>query len=121
MLVRRIRKWYEATQFLREHTWLGYAFALLTSVGAMYVRILLSGILEGFPFITFFAALVLTAFIFGWRAGVLAAALGAIISGYFLLPPDWSLSGSGISNWIGMGFYVTLVSVILALTAAMHR
>jgi signal transduction histidine kinase len=121
MLVRRIRKWYEATQFLREHTWLGYAFALLSSVGAMYVRILLSGILEGFPFITFFVAIVLTAFIFGWRAGVLAAALGAIISGYFLLPPDWGLAGHGLSNWIGMGFYVVLVSVILVLTAAMHR
>jgi signal transduction histidine kinase len=119
MLVRRIRKWYEATQFLREHTWLGYAFALLTSIGAMYVRILLSGILEGFPFITFFVAIVLTAFIFGWRAGVLAAVLGAVISGYFLLPPDWTLNG--LSNWIGMGFYVALVSVILALTAAMHR
>ncbi|HEY5759132.1 MAG TPA: ATP-binding protein [Steroidobacter sp.] len=121
MLVRRIRKWYEATQFLREHTWLGYAFALLTSVGAMYVRILLSGILEGFPFITFFVAIVLTAFVFGWRAGVLAAVLGAVISGYFLLPPNWTLNGSGLSNWIGMGFYVALVSVILVLTAAMHR
>ena len=121
MLVRRIRKWYEATQFLRAHAWLGYAFALLTSVGAMYVRVLLSGVLEGFPFITFFVALVLTAFIFGWRAGTLAAALGAVIAAYFLLPPDWSLSHHGLSNWIGMGLYVLLVSVILVLTAAMHR
>jgi signal transduction histidine kinase len=121
MLVKRIRKWYEATQFLREHSWLGYAFALLASIGAMYVRVLLSGELEGFPFITFFVAIVLTAFIFGWRAGALAGVLGAIISGHFLLPPDWSLSGSGISNWIGMGFYFALVGVILVLTAAMHR
>jgi signal transduction histidine kinase len=121
MLVRRIRKWYEATQFLREHAWLGYAFAVLTSIGAMYVRVLLSGVLEGFPFITFFVAIVLTAFIFGWRAGALAGVLGAIISGHFLLPPGWSLAGEGISNWIGMGFYAGLVSVILVLTAAMHR
>ncbi|MBL8271408.1 response regulator [Steroidobacter sp.] len=121
MLVKRIRKWYETTQFLREHSWLGYAFALLTSVAAMYVRVLLSGVLEGFPFITFFVAIVLTAFIFGWRAGALAAVLGAIISSYFLLPADWSLAASGLSNWIGLGFYVTLVSVILVLTAAMHR
>ena len=121
MLVRRIRKWYESTQFLREHTWLGYAFALLTSIGAMYVRVLLSGVLEGFPFITFFVAIVLTAFIFGWRAGALAGVLGGVISGYFLLPADWSLFGPGLSNWIGMAFYVTLVSVILLLTAAMHR
>ncbi|GFE84225.1 hypothetical protein GCM10011487_62250 [Steroidobacter agaridevorans] len=121
MLVRRIRKWYEATQFLREHIWLGYAFALLTSIGAMYVRVLLSGVLEGFPFITFFVAIVLTAFIFGWRAGALAGALGGVISGYFLLPSDWSLFGSGMSNWIGMGFYIVLVGVILLLTAAMHR
>jgi signal transduction histidine kinase len=121
MLVRRIRKWYESTQFLREHTWLGYAFGVLTSVAAMYVRVLLSDVLQGFPFITFFFAIVLTAFIFGWRAGALAAALGGAISGYFLLPPDWSLAGHGLSNWIGMGFYVVLVSVILLLTAAMHR
>ncbi|WP_129649358.1 response regulator [Peristeroidobacter agariperforans] len=121
MLVRRIRKWYEATQFLREHSWLGYAFALLTSIGAMYVRVLLSGVLQGFPFITFFVAIVLTAFIFGWRAGALAGVIGAVISGYFLLPPGWALTGNGLSNWIGMGFYVALVSVILLLTAAMHR
>ena len=121
MLVRRIRKWYESTQFLREHRWLGYAFALLTTVGAMYVRVLLSDLLEGFPFITFFVAIVLTAFIFGWRAGALAGVLGAIVSAYFLLPPDWSLAGNGVSNWIGMGFYVVLVSVILILTAGMHR
>src|SRR5688500_10447351 len=121
MLVRGIRKVYEAAHVLREHAWLGYAFAVLTSVGAMYVRVLLSGVLEGFPFITFFVAIVLTAFLFGWRAGTVAAALGAIISGYFLLPPDWSVPGHGISNWIGMGFYVVLVSVILLLTAAMHR
>jgi len=121
MLVRRIRKWYEATQSLREHAWLGYAFALLTSIGAMYVRVLLSGVLEGFPFITFFAAIVLTAFVFGWRAGALAGMLGAFLSGYFLLPPDWSLANHGVSNWIGMSFYVVLVAVILLLTAAMHR
>ncbi|HEY0685116.1 MAG TPA: response regulator [Steroidobacter sp.] len=121
MLVRRIRKWYEATQFLREHGWLGYAFAVLSSTGAMYVRVLLSGVLEGFPFITFFAAIVITAFIFGWRAGALAGVLGGMISAYFLLPPDWSLDGHGVSNTIGMAFYVVLVSVILLLTAAMHR
>ncbi|MDY6948392.1 MAG: DUF4118 domain-containing protein, partial [Pseudomonadota bacterium] len=121
MLVRRIRKWYEVTQFLREHSWLGYAFAVLSSIGAMYVRVLLSGVLEGFPFITFVVALVLTAFVFGWRAGAVSAALSALITGYFLLPPDWSLSHTGLSNWIGMGFYVVLVSVILVQTATMHR
>ena len=113
---------YEAAHVLREHAWLGYAFAVLTSVGAMYVRVLLSGVLEGFPFITFFVALVLTAFIFGWRAGALCSVIGGVISAYFLLPPNWSLATTtGTSNWIGMAFYVVLTSVILLLTAAMHR
>lgn len=121
MLVKRIRKLYESAQFLREHTWLGYAFAVLTSTAAMYARVLLSGELDGFPFITFFFANVLTAFVFGWRAGTLCAAIGAVVSGYFLLPSDWSLEHAGLSNWIGMSFYVVLSSVILLLTAAMHR
>src|SRR5690606_7202314 len=89
--------------------------------GAIYVRVMLSEQLHGFPFITFFVAIVLTAFIFGWRAGTVAAVLGAILAGYFLLSPNWSLSGEGLSNWIGMGFYVVLVTVILVMTAAMHR
>src|ERR1044072_2681218 len=89
MLVRGIRKVYEAAQTLREHAWLGYAFAVLTCAGAMYVRVLLSGVLEGFPFITFFVALVLTAFTFGWRAGALCAVFVAIVSPHFLLPADW--------------------------------
>jgi signal transduction histidine kinase len=122
MLVRGIRKVYEAAHDLREHAWLGYAFAVLTSVAAMYVRVLLSGVLDGFPFITFFVAIVLTAFIFGWRAGTLCAVLSGAIAGYFLLPPDWAItSHRGISNWIGIGFYVVLSGVILLLTAAMHR
>jgi signal transduction histidine kinase len=122
MLVRGIRKVYEAAHVLREHAWLGYAFAILTSIAAMYIRVLLSGVLEGFPFITFFVALVLTAFIFGWRAGTLCAVLGGFVSGYLLLPPDWSLTTThGLSNWVGMGFYIVLTSVILLLTAAMHR
>src|SRR5688572_32762513 len=109
MLVRGIRKVYEAAHVLREHAWLGYAFAVLTSVAAMYVRVLLSGVLDGFPFITFFVAIVLTAFIFGWRAGTLCAVLSGLIAGYFLLPPDWALTTHrGISNWIGLGFYVVL-------------
>src|SRR5687768_6853802 len=118
MLVRGIRKVYEAAHVLREHAWLGYAFAVLTSAAALYVRVLLSGVLEGFPFITFFVAIVLTAFIFGWRAGTVCALLGGILSGYFLLAPDWSPTmPHGFSNWIGMGFYVVLTSVILLLTA----
>ncbi|HEY0942872.1 MAG TPA: response regulator [Steroidobacter sp.] len=121
MLVKRIRKWYETTQFLRESRWLGHAFAVAASIAAMYVRVLLSAQLHGFPFITFFVAIVLTAFIFGWRAGAVAGVLGAVLSGYFLLSPTWSLSAEGLSNWIGMGFYVVLVSVILLMTAAMHR
>jgi signal transduction histidine kinase/CheY-like chemotaxis protein len=122
MLVRGIRKVYEAAHVLREHAWLGYAFAVVTSAAAMYVRVLLSGVLEGFPFITFFAAIVVTAFVFGWRAGALCGVLGGIIAGYFLLPPNWTLTTHyGMSNWIGMTFYVVLTSVILLLTAAMHR
>ncbi len=121
MLVNRIRKVYEASQSLREHAWLGYAFAFLACAIAMYVRVLLSGVLQGFPFITFFAALIFTAFIFGWRAGAVAALGGGVISSYFLLTPAWSLTGQGLSNWIGLGLYVFLSTVILLLTAAMHR
>src|SRR5687767_4142608 len=109
MLVKRTRKLYEAAHVLREHAWLGYAFAVLSSTAAMYVRVLLSGVLEGFPFITFFVAIVVTAFVFGWRAGSFCAVLGGAIAGYFLLPPDWApTTHQGLSNWIGMGFYVVL-------------
>ena len=121
MLVKRIRNWYEASQFLRDHAWLGYAFAVLTSSLAAYARVLLSGVLEGFPFITFFFAIVVTAFIFGWRAGALATVIGAAVAGYFLLPPQWTFSGAGMSNWIGLGFYALVSAVVLTLTAAMHR
>lgn len=121
MLVKRTRKLYESAQFLREHAWLGYAFAVVSSAVAMYVRVLLGGVLEGFPFVTFFFANVLTVFIFGWRAGALCAAIGAVVSGYFLLPSDWAFADAGLSNWIGIGFYVVLSSVILLFTAAMHR
>jgi K+-sensing histidine kinase KdpD len=74
--------------------YLAYGIAIIAVAIATLVRVGLKGhILSGTPFITFFPAVVLTTFFCGWRPGVFAVLLSAIVSWYLFLPPlySWSL------------------------------
>src|SRR5580704_440427 len=86
MLISRAREFYERTAMLRDNRAAGYAFALATTALALLARFMLAGQIGGFPFLTFIPAILLTSFICGWRAGALAAVLGAIARWYFFVP-----------------------------------
>ncbi len=125
MLISRAREFYELTGTLRENRFAGYAFALSTIALALLARFLIAGQIGGFPFLTFIPAILLTSFICGWRAGALAAVLGAIARWYFFLPlpaqPATTLeSAAGTPSLIGFSMYAFAVVVILALVGAMH-
>jgi signal transduction histidine kinase/ActR/RegA family two-component response regulator len=120
MLISRARHFYERTAALRDNLAAGYAFALATVALALLARFLLAGELGGFPFITFIPAILLTSFICGWRAGALAALLGAAARWYFLIPVPASTIASGIPVGLGFWMYAIAVIIILTLVGAMH-
>jgi signal transduction histidine kinase/CheY-like chemotaxis protein len=90
------------------------------TVGAL-LRILLGSVLQGFPFSTMFPAMLVTAFLCGWRAGLFAGVLGAALAWIYWILPEPQLMRTDSSAWMGLGIYIMTCGVILLLTAGTHR
>lgn len=104
----------------RERRWPAYGFALLSSLIAVVVRWEIDSVLPpGFPFLTFFPAVILTAFLFGLGPGIVAAVLSGLAAWYWFVPPV----GFGIAydSAIALGFYCLIVGVDIALVHWMQR
>jgi len=104
---------------------LGLLADLLIAVGgsllAAYVRFVIGDVLPpGFPFLTFFPVVIITAFIFGIRAGVLTALLSGAMARYWFVPPfgAWSVDHN---NAVAMGFYAFITTTEIALVHWMQR
>jgi signal transduction histidine kinase/CheY-like chemotaxis protein len=121
MLISRAREFYERAGRLRRSRTAGYAVALATVALALLARFLLAGELAGFPFLTFIPAILLTSFFCGWRAGALAAVLGALARLYFFAPvPAAGPSSGEVSLWLGYSMYGFAVTIILMAVGSMH-
>lgn len=105
---------------LRKLGWRGDAIAALMAGAALLLRFLVDHMLPpGFPYLTFFPAVVLAAFLFGLRAGVVCAILSGLASWYFFMPPEYSFVLTG-QTAIALAFYVFIVSIDIALIHIMH-
>jgi K+-sensing histidine kinase KdpD len=111
----------ERLPLARAHRWQGYAAALALSLVALTARWGLGDAFPpGFPFLTFFPAVVLSGFLFGRGPGILSAVLCGLLAWYFFIPPAMSFAlvpGAGLA----LGFYVGVVSVDLLLIDWMQR
>lgn len=74
----------------------------------------------GFPYLTFFPAVILTGFFLGNRAGIASALLCGLCAWYFFIAPanSFALSGGAV---VALGFYVLVVGTDLALIELMRR
>lgn len=99
---------------------LRYTIALILSLLAVAIRWQLSGSLPpGYPFVTFFPPVILTAFLLGRGAGVLTAALCGLSARFFFITPVGSFALDRASM-IAMAFYCAVVTVDIALIHAMQ-
>lgn len=96
-----------------------YGVAVLAFLAALAARLWLEGSLPpGFPFLTFFPAVILTAFVAGLGPGILAAVLSGMASWYLFIPPFQSFELTG-GKALALAFYVFIVAVDIALIHAM--
>ncbi|NJC08490.1 sensor histidine kinase [Polymorphobacter fuscus] len=68
----------------------------------------------GFPFLTFFPAVIVTAFLAGTRPAIVCAVLSGLAAWYFFIPPIASVALDR-STAFALGFYIFIVSVDIAL------
>lgn len=115
----RLTRWIEELPGKRTGSAVGMAVTLAI-VGIAWVgRILIDDWLPpGFPYVTFFPAVVLTAFLYGVRLGSLSALLCGLIAWYYFVPPVHSFRIAGAE--VALGLYVFVVGTDLALVYAMQ-
>jgi signal transduction histidine kinase/ActR/RegA family two-component response regulator len=109
----------EATDTIRSRPWLAHLAAILLSLGAIAMRLLIGDVLTGFPFLTLFPAVMLATFLGGLWPGVTASVLCGLWSDYYLIPPYHSIVPVWPAGWIALFFYAATVATIVALTNGM--
>lgn len=74
----------------------------------------------GYPFVSFFPAVILSSFLFGVRPGIYAGLLCGLLSWYFFIPPRMGLAvNPGVI--MALGFYGIVVAVDIALIHFMQK
>lgn len=98
-----------------------WGFAMLAFSIAVSLRWVLEPALPpGFPFLTFFPAVMLTTFFCGVRPGIAVATASFFASWAIFIPPRWSFSFS-TEAMIAMGFYSFIVITEILLMHMMSR
>lgn len=105
---------------LRDHPGLGAPFAVVMFLVAWALRAALDDVLPpGFPYLTFFPAVIVTTFLCGLRPGIACAVLSGLAAWYQFLPPYGSFVLNGPTA-VALVFYAFIVAVDIALIHHMH-
>jgi len=108
-------KMVNAARPLRDHPWLGDAFGIGMFAVALALRFALDPVWPvGFPFLTFFPAVILTTFLCGLRPGIACAVLSTLAAWYFFIGPasDMVLNGQ---NALALGFFISISAIDIVL------
>jgi len=97
--------------------WPRYLVAVMAVVGALLITLALMPFSQRIPFAFFFIAVVVGTLSGGLRAGLLAIALSALASGFFILAPAYSFP-TELAGFLQLGVFV---GVALLITILMER
>lgn len=115
------RRPFRIAGWLRGRPAWGYALALALTLWALILRMAVDAQLPpGFPFLTFFPAIVISAYVAGRGPGVVALLLSLAGVWYFLLEPRHTLA-LGPGQAMALGFFLIVGGVDIAIIEAMHR
>jgi PAS domain S-box-containing protein len=89
-----------------------YLIATGLVVTAALPRLVLEEYLVGAPFLTFFPAIILAAYIGGLGPGLLAVALSAIAAWIVLIPPYWTVVPPSPSDALAIGLFLIVSTAI---------
>lgn len=108
-------RWIEQLPVARDRPVLGVAATIAIIAAALLLRFVADPLLpSGFPYVTFFPAVIVTSFLFGVTLGSVTAVVCGLLAWFFFIPPAGSFAlthGAGFA----LGFYVFVVATDLAL------
>jgi len=97
----------------------GYAIGSALALVAAAIRWALAAVFPpGFPFVTFFPAVIVTAFVFGRGPGIAAATISGLLAWYLFIPPAGF--GADTAVTVALSFYVLTVAVPIVIIDAMQ-
>ncbi|MCJ8506358.1 DUF4118 domain-containing protein [Rhizobium lemnae] len=100
-----------------EPTEVGVAFlaSLTIEALAIWARFAVDPYLPaGFPYLTFFPAVILTGFVFGMRPAILNACISAIVAWYWFIPPAQSFDLNA-QSFTALAFFFFVIAIDLGL------
>ena len=99
----------------------GYAFAVIAVGLACLSRFGLRDIFgSGVPYLTFYPAVMLTAFLCGFGPGLLATALSALYVAIWILPPIGQLAISATADSIGLAVFGSM-GIFMSMVAGLYH
>jgi len=104
-----------------DRTWIRYGITIGVVAVAFLLRLVLTKwVGPGLPtYVTFFPAVMLVAIVFGFWAGLLATAMVAMISAYWILPPE-GFAIELLSDFVGLCFFSGM-GVLISVVAEFYR
>ncbi len=106
---------------VRRDKLVGYLLAVALFAAALGLRIVVGdGLPDGFPFLTFFPAVLVTAFLGGLGPGILCATLSTLAAWYFFIPPFNSF-GLSHTTIVALAFFVAIMVVDIVIIDQMTR
>lgn len=106
---------FNTNSIFRRNAAAGFLLAVVLFLVSLSLRLSIDHFLPpGFPFLTFFPGVILSAFFAGWRAGALCALLSGIAAWYYFIPPYRTFE-IDYPTALALGFYVVVVAVDIAL------
>lgn len=114
-------EWIERLPLARSRPAVGYIVGVMACGVSLGLRLLADPMLPpGYPFVTFFPAVIIVAFLFGARPGLLTAILGWLAAQYFFMPPYHDIRVDG-DLVIPLLFYAFVVLTGIAVIHLMQR
>jgi two-component sensor histidine kinase len=113
---------FRASSDMRARPALSYLLALAAFAIALALRFAVNGVLpSGFPYLTFFPAVLLTAFFCGTGPGFLVAALSVLSAWYWFIAPINGFGfGLDLQSAVAVLFFVAILSADLLIIHIMH-
>lgn len=106
---------------IRETLAYRYALAVAALGAAFLVRLGFDSWLPpGFPFLTFFPAVIITAYFAGLWPAVFCATVSGLAAWYFFMPP-YNLFRLDFANGVALGFYASVAAINIIVIDLMRR